>query len=76
MDDLYCFFSISAVNQDRNLNFTGGDHININPGIIKGFKQARCYSRIVDHSGSHNRNLGHICIGFKTLKADLLLMLL
>ena len=70
MDDLDRFIRILLVNQYRYLNLAGGNHVDVDIGIVKRLKQRGCHPGIVDHARAHNRDLCDFRVGLKPRIAD------
>ena len=70
MDDLDCFIRILLVNQDRYLDLAGGNHVDVDIGIVKRLKERGCHAGVVDHTRAHNGNLCNIRIRLKPRIAD------
>ena len=73
MDDLDRFIRILLVNQYRYLNLAGGNHVDVDIGIVKRLKQRGCHPGIVDHARAHNRDLCNVRVGLKPRIADFIL---
>ena len=56
------FIGVLAIDQNRDLDLTGGDHLDIDIGFIKRFKHFRRDARVGFHPCANRRNFGYIFI--------------
>ena len=56
------FVGIRFGNQYRDFDFTGGNHADIDIGIIQRFKHFGCNTGVALHTGTHDADLGNVCI--------------
>lgn len=66
---------IIDVNQHRNFNLAGRNHIDVDIGLCQCVKELACHAGIRLHTCADDRNLGDLLVAEDRLAADLLLAL-
>ncbi len=70
MNHLYRTVRIRDIHQNRNLDFAGGDHVDVDACVVQHFKHGSRDSRVVDHAGAHHANFCHAVADGHMVKAD------
>lgn len=67
VDSVDCLFALLFFNQNRNFDFTGRNHADVDVVFAQCFEHGGGYTRVGEHTSTNNGNLGNIVV-----KVDLL----
>ena len=76
VDGLDRQLGIRLVQQDRNLDLTGGNHMNVDVCIVQCTKHLGSHAGVVHHTGANNGNFHHALIHVDVIEGQALLVLL